>query len=94
MGILAGKSTISLVAASLYFAVCLSDNPKPAAEVARVAGCTEATLKNGNFHSYLLCISEYSYNILCLAYRSMYGARQDLMEGLKTPKGVESLPVS
>ncbi|KAI8847281.1 cyclin-like protein [Chytridium lagenaria] len=46
MGILAGKSTISVVAASLYFAACLSESSKPAAEVAKVAGCTEATLKN------------------------------------------------
>ncbi|KAJ3219258.1 transcription initiation factor IIB [Dinochytrium kinnereticum] len=45
-GYLAGKSTISVVAASLYFAACMSDSPKPAAEVAKVAGCTEATLKN------------------------------------------------
>ncbi|KAJ3107243.1 transcription initiation factor IIB [Phlyctochytrium planicorne] len=45
-GILAGKSTISVVAACLYFAICLSNTPKPAAEVAKVAGCTEATLKN------------------------------------------------
>ncbi|KAJ3116836.1 transcription initiation factor IIB [Phlyctochytrium bullatum] len=46
LGLLAGKSTISVVAASLYFAACMSENPKPAAEVAKVAGCTEATLKN------------------------------------------------
>ena len=47
LGVLAGKSTISLVAAALYLVVCLSETPKPAAEIAKVAGCTEATLKNG-----------------------------------------------
>ncbi|KAJ3312708.1 transcription initiation factor IIB [Blyttiomyces sp. JEL0837] len=46
LGVLAGKSTISLVAASLYFVTSLSNSPKPAHEVAKVAGCTEATLKN------------------------------------------------
>jgi transcription initiation factor TFIIIB Brf1 subunit/transcription initiation factor TFIIB len=52
--VLAGKSTISLVAASLYLVVCLSETPKPAAEIAKVAGCTEATLKNGMMPSVFL----------------------------------------
>ncbi|KAJ3412504.1 transcription initiation factor IIB [Chytridiales sp. JEL 0842] len=95
-GILAGKSTISLVAASLYFAVCLSETPKPASEVARIAGCTEATLKNGIF-----CLDPSLQTFTCsadilidVAYRSMYAARTELMKGIKTPKGMEALPVS
>ncbi|KAJ3107244.1 transcription initiation factor IIB [Phlyctochytrium planicorne] len=45
-GILEGRSTISLAAASLYFAICLSNTPIPAAEVAKAAGCAASTLKN------------------------------------------------
>ena len=45
-GILAGKSPITLVAACLYFVSLLSVDRKPAREIAEIAGCTEATLKN------------------------------------------------
>ncbi|KAI9193683.1 cyclin-like protein [Polychytrium aggregatum] len=45
-GVLAGKSPISLVAAALYFTSSLSASPKTAKEIAEIAGCTEATLKN------------------------------------------------
>ncbi|KAJ3030631.1 UNVERIFIED_CONTAM: transcription initiation factor IIB [Siphonaria sp. JEL0065] len=43
--ILAGRSTISLVASVIYFIVCMSDTPMSAIEIARVSGCTESTLK-------------------------------------------------
>ncbi|TPX78330.1 hypothetical protein CcCBS67573_g00390 [Chytriomyces confervae] len=43
--ILAGRSTISLVASVIYFVVCLSETPKSAIEVAKISGCTESTLK-------------------------------------------------
>ncbi len=46
LGTLAGKSPISLVAACLYLVSSLSANPRSAKEIADVAGCTEATLKN------------------------------------------------
>lgn len=46
MGTLAGKSPISLVAASMYFVISLSNDSKSAKDIADVAGCTEATLKN------------------------------------------------
>ncbi|KAJ3131000.1 transcription initiation factor IIB [Physocladia obscura] len=43
--ILAGRSTISLVASVIYFVVCMSDTPKTAIEIAKISGCTESTLK-------------------------------------------------
>lgn len=46
LGTLAGKSPISLVSSCLYFVCSLSKNPKPAKEIAEIAGCTEGTLKN------------------------------------------------
>ncbi|TPX64473.1 hypothetical protein SpCBS45565_g05850 [Spizellomyces sp. 'palustris'] len=48
LGTLAGKSPISIVAGCLYFVSCLSkdDEMKSARDIANVAGCTEATLKN------------------------------------------------
>jgi transcription initiation factor TFIIB len=45
-GILAGKSPITLVAACLFFVSSLSKDPKSAKEIAGIAGCTEATLRN------------------------------------------------
>lgn len=45
-GALAGKSPITIVAACLYFISNLSKTPKPARDIAEIAGCTEATLKN------------------------------------------------
>ncbi|KAJ3070276.1 transcription initiation factor IIB, partial [Rhizoclosmatium hyalinum] len=44
--LLAGRSTITLVASVIYFVVCMSENPKSAMDIAGVSGCTEATLKN------------------------------------------------
>jgi len=49
-GLLAGKSPISLVAASLFFASSLSNHPQSAKDIADIVGCTEATLK----HAYKL----------------------------------------
>lgn len=46
IGILAGKSPISVVAACLYFITSLSSETIIAKEISDVAGCTEATLKN------------------------------------------------
>lgn len=46
MGILAGKSPISIVAACLYFVSCISDTKKNAKDIAETAGCTENTLRN------------------------------------------------
>ncbi|KAI8612154.1 cyclin-like protein [Chytriomyces sp. MP71] len=43
--ILAGRSTISLVASVIYLVACMSDTPKTAIEVAKISGCTESTLK-------------------------------------------------
>ncbi|KAJ3254873.1 transcription initiation factor IIB [Boothiomyces macroporosus] len=45
-GILAGKSPITLIAACLYFASALSDDPKSAKDIALTAQCTESTLRN------------------------------------------------
>lgn len=45
-GLLAGRSPITLIAACLYFVSLLSIDRKPAKEIAEIAGCTEATLKN------------------------------------------------
>ncbi|KAJ3186564.1 transcription initiation factor IIB [Gaertneriomyces sp. JEL0708] len=48
LGTLAGKSPISIVAGCLYFVSCLAADgkKKSAKEIAAVAGCTDATLKN------------------------------------------------
>jgi transcription initiation factor TFIIB len=46
MGMLAGKSPITVVASCLYLVSCLSNDPKSARSIAEVAGCVEATLKN------------------------------------------------
>ncbi|RKO83111.1 cyclin-like protein, partial [Blyttiomyces helicus] len=47
LGTLAGKSPISVVAGCLYFVAALSPDAGPsAADIAKIAGCTEATLKN------------------------------------------------
>ncbi|KAJ3298717.1 transcription initiation factor IIB [Borealophlyctis nickersoniae] len=53
-GLLAGKSPITIVAACLYFTSQLASeqNHKSAREIARIAGCTEATLKNAYKHLY------------------------------------------
>lgn len=45
-GTLAGKSPISLVASCLYLVSLLSNDPKSSKDIAEIAGCTEATLKN------------------------------------------------
>ncbi|KAJ3048926.1 transcription initiation factor IIB [Rhizophlyctis rosea] len=45
-GTLAGKSPISIVAACLYFAANMSHKTVSSKQIAEVAGCTEATLKN------------------------------------------------
>jgi transcription initiation factor TFIIB len=45
-GCLAGKSPITVVAACLYFVCLLSEDPKPAKEIAETAQCSESTLKN------------------------------------------------
>lgn len=46
MGVLAGKSPVSIAAACLYFVNNLALNPVSARGIAAVAGCTEATLRN------------------------------------------------
>lgn len=46
IGILAGKSPISIVAACIYMVSSLSSEPAAAKEIADTAGCTEGTLKN------------------------------------------------
>ena len=46
MGILAGKSPISIVAACIYLISSLSKDPAFAKEIAETAGCTEGTLRN------------------------------------------------
>lgn len=47
LGILAGKSPISLVSVCLYFIVCISsENETNARDIAETAGCTEGTLRN------------------------------------------------
>ncbi|KAI8913964.1 hypothetical protein PhCBS80983_g03018 [Powellomyces hirtus] len=48
LGTLAGKSPISIVAGCLYFVSSMSKpgDEKSAKEIAAIAGCTEATLKN------------------------------------------------
>ncbi|KAJ3372587.1 transcription initiation factor IIB [Kappamyces sp. JEL0680] len=45
-GCLAGRSPITVVAACLYFACLLSDDPKSAKEIADVAQCSDSTLRN------------------------------------------------
>jgi transcription initiation factor TFIIB len=46
LGILAGKSPISIVAACIFLISALSKEPAAAKEIAETAGCTEGTLKN------------------------------------------------
>jgi transcription initiation factor TFIIB len=46
LGILAGKSPITVCAGCLYFVAEMVKHEKPAKEIADIAGCTEATLKN------------------------------------------------
>jgi transcription initiation factor TFIIB len=46
LGVLDGKSPISVVAACLYFVSCLSKEPATARAIADTAQCTEGTLKN------------------------------------------------
>lgn len=46
LGILAGKSPISVVSACLYFISSISKHPQSARAIAETAGCTEGTLKN------------------------------------------------
>lgn len=45
-GCLAGRSPITVVAACIYFASKLSDDPKHAKEIAETAQCSESTLRN------------------------------------------------
>lgn len=45
LGVLAGRSPISVAAACIYFTCCLYDHRKPASEIAKVAGVSEMTLR-------------------------------------------------
>jgi len=45
-GTLGGKSPITLVAACLYFATHMLQDPKSSKDVAEVCGCTESTMKS------------------------------------------------
>jgi len=46
LGVLAGKSPISLVSACLFYISSMSKVPVSAKDIAETAGCTEGTLKN------------------------------------------------
>jgi transcription initiation factor TFIIB len=84
LGILDGKSPITLVAACLLFglltsmlfsslALNLSTATKPPTEIAAACGCTEGTMKN--------------------AYRLLYERKEAIVEGITFSKAVEQLPV-
>jgi transcription initiation factor TFIIB len=46
LGLLDGRSPITIIAACLYFVSRLSKNPKTAKEISEIAGCSDSTLKN------------------------------------------------
>lgn len=60
IGVLAGRSPISVAAACIYFTCCLYDTVKPASEIAKVTGVSEVTLRLA-----YKCVSSFSYPRHC-----------------------------